>query len=64
MEQYKTRYCGIYVQEDHGYYWIVDDFGCERHFGKKLPTSDDVEAYRADAINRPIDRETLYAIRS
>ena len=41
-----TKYYGIYVQEEDGFWWIVDDNGGELYFGIVRPTILDVDEYR------------------
>ena len=44
-----TKYFGIYVQEESGDFWIVDDIGGEEYYAER-PSDAQVDAYREELL--------------
>jgi len=49
--RHKTSYYGIWIEEDRGYYYIVDDNGNEQPMDQTYPVEQDVEDFRDQVCN-------------
>lgn len=48
--QYSTKYAGIYVQENDGHFFVIDDNGCDEYMGRAYPAQAAIDAYRNEII--------------
>lgn len=50
VQNTRTKWCGIYVTEEYGHYWITDDNGGELYVGTQFPTEVQLKQYRDSVI--------------
>lgn len=43
--RYRTKWYGIYVEQDGDNWFICDDSGCMEYYGKRHPTDKEIEQY-------------------
>ncbi len=50
-ESHKTRYYGIFVQNDNGRFWLYESGnGADQFFGAHYPTEQEIDAFRNNIV--------------